>query len=73
MACNYYNPPSQKNQKQLLKIVSEMLEDEAAEEAINNKNDPFKDLSTDELEEIIKDLRERFPKQISTELNTAVF
>lgn len=73
MACNYYNPPSQENQKQLLKIVSEMLEDEAAEEAINNKNDPFKDLSTDELEEIIKDLCERFPEQISTELNTAVF
>lgn len=73
MACNYYNPPSQENQKQLLKIVSEMLEDVAAEEATNNKNDPFKDLSTDELEEIIKDLCERFPEQISTELNTAVF
>ena len=52
------------NQKQPFKIVSERLEYEAADEAINHQNDPFKDLSTDEVKETINDLRKDFPNKV---------
>ena len=42
-----------------------------AEEAINDENDPFKDLSAEELEETISEFRERLPDEVPEKLNAA--
>ena len=48
------------------------ISEEVAEEAINKQDDPFKDLSTDELEDSINEFRERFPEEVHTELNATI-
>ena len=47
------------------------ISEAAAEEALNDQDDPFKDLSADELEDTIEDLRERLPEEVPSELNAA--
>ena len=46
--------------------------DKLAEEAINNQDDPFKNLSAEELEETINGFRERVPDEVAEDLNAAV-
>ena len=46
--------------------------DKLAEEAINNQDDPFKNLSAEELEETINEFRERLPDEVAEDLNAAV-
>ena len=46
--------------------------DKLAEEAINNQDDPFKNLSAEELEETINEFRERVPDVVAEDLNAAV-
>ena len=48
------------------------ISEEVAEGAINEQDDPFKDLLTDELEDSINEFRERFPEEVPTELNAAI-
>ena len=50
------------------------ISEEVAEEAINEQDDPFKDLSTDELEpeDSINEFRERFPEEVHTEQNATI-
>ena len=74
MSCSYSNPLAQIYQKQLLKIVSRKVEisEEPAKEVVNEKDDPFKDLSTNELKDTVNELRERFSEEIPAELNAAV-
>ena len=43
-----------------------------AEEAINDQDDPLKDLAAEELEETINEFRERLPDDVPEELNAAV-
>ena len=43
-----------------------------AEEAINNQDDPFKDVAGEEREETINEFRERLPYEVPEELNAAV-
>ena len=43
-----------------------------AEEAINDQDDPFKDLVAEELEETINYFCERLPNEVPEEPNTAV-
>ena len=43
-----------------------------AEEAINDRDDPFKDLAAEELKETINEFRERLPDEVPEELNGAV-
>lgn len=50
------------------------ISEKAAEEAVNDKDDPFRDLCTDDdmdLEETVEDLCARLPKMIPSELNAA--
>ena len=42
------------------------------EEAINDQDDPLKDLAAEELEETINEFRERLPDDVPEELNAAV-
>ena len=42
-----------------------------AEEAINDENDPFKDLAAEELEETISEFRERLPDEVPGKLHAA--
>ena len=43
-----------------------------AEEAINDQDDPLKDLAAEELEETINEFRERLPDEVAEDLNAAV-
>ena len=55
-------------------IVLERLKisEKLAEEAINDQNDPLKDLAAEEPEETINEFRERLPDEVPEELNAAV-
>ena len=48
------------------------ISEKSAEEAINDQDDPFKDLAAEELEETISELRERLPDEAPEELNAAI-
>ena len=48
------------------------ISEKLAEEAINYKDDPFKDLAAGELEETINQFSERLPDEVPEELNAAV-
>ena len=45
---------------------------EKSAEAINDQDDPFKDLAAEELEETINDFREGLPDEFPEKLNAAV-
>ena len=47
-------------------------EKSAEEEAINDQDDPFKDLAAEELEETINEFCERLPDEAPEQLNAAV-
>ena len=49
------------------------ISEKSAEEAINDHDDPFKDLAAEELEETINEFRERLPVEVPEELNAAVW
>ena len=68
MRCNYYHlfgPKYQATIKNCFRKIG--ISETLAEEAINDQDDPFKDLAAEELEETISDLREA-----PDELNAAV-
>ena len=48
------------------------ISEKLAEEAINYKDDPFKDLAAGELEETINQFSERLPDEVPEKLNVAV-